>query len=274
MFGKSIRIFLTLGLIISLCGLPALAQVAYQPVGIVGGIDYSKRVFITKGIGMPGGVGGRGGQIRAAIIDAQRNYLEQVAKGAYLDATSTVENLMLTNDKVVTKVRGVVQNFTVVDTQYIEDGSIEVTLQFNMAGDYLDAVLPQDMGMGAPTPPPSAAPAMGKAYTGLIVDARGLGVRPALAPKVLDTQGKEVYGSSYVSREYAVQQGMVGYAKDPDKASASDRVAPMPFLVKGIQVEGPNKTDVVISDEDASTLLSMSENLSFLRQAKVVILVD
>jgi len=49
----------------------------------------------------------------------------------------------------------------------------------------------------------------GGAVSGLIVDARGLGLRPAMAPKVLDQNGQEVYGSKFVSREYAVDIGMV-----------------------------------------------------------------
>ena len=269
---KSIRISLILCLTLLFPAVLAYCQIAYQPVGVAGGIDYSKRVIVSKGIGMPGGVGGRGGQIRAAIMDAQRNFLE-VTKGAIVDSRSTIEDFVLKSDVINSQVRGVAKNFTVVDTAYFDDGSIEVTLQFSMEGELLNAVLPQDMGTGAtPTAAPPAAP--GKAYSGLIVDARGLNVRPALAPKVLDENGKEVYGSSYVSREYAVQQGMVGYAKDPDKAASNERVSPDALLVKGIKADGPNKTDIIISNNDASALLAISENLNFLRKCKVIVLVD
>lgn len=250
------------------------AQTAYQPVGVNGGIDYANRVIITKGMGMPGGVGGHAGQIRAAIMDAQKNYLE-VSKGAYVTSTSTVENFMMKSEVIRSQVEGLVKNFAPIDTQYFDNGAVEVTVQFNMEGQFLNAVLPQDMGTKTlPKPPVAAAAPAATTCTGLIVDARGLGVRPALAPKIVDTGGNEVYGSSYVSREYAIQQGMVGYAKDPDKASASDRVAPSPIMVKGVKADGLNKTDIVISDSDASQILSMSENLSFMRQARVVILVD
>ena len=252
----------------------AYSQVAYQQVGVAGGIDYANRVIVTKGMGLPGGIGGRMGIIRAAIMDAQRNYLE-VAKGAYVTSASTVEGGILTGDVIQSKVEGLVRDFTVVDTSYWDDGTIEVTVQFGMQGPFLDAVLPK--AVGTSSPPQYSSPAGGsggQVYTGLIVDGRGLGVRPALAPKITDEQGKEIYGSSYVSREYAIQQGMVGYAKDPDKAKANDRISPTPFFVKGIKAEGPNRSDLVISDQDAANLLSVTENLSFLRECKVMILVD
>jgi hypothetical protein len=222
-------------------------------------------------MGLPGGIGGRGGQIRAAIMDAQRNYLE-VVKGTYVTSTTTVEGLILTGDVIQSRVEGLVKDFTPVDTSYWDDGTIEVTVEFRMEGEFLNTVLPVSMGGG--TPINYNQPSSGKVYTGLVVDARGLGLHPALAPKVLDANGKEVYGSAYVSREYAIQQGMAGYAKDPDKARINERVAPNPFFVRGIKAEGVNKTDVVISVQDAVELNGMAENLNFLRQCKVMILVD
>jgi hypothetical protein len=272
MKSKTIQTMLLLGLAFIFTFSLTYSQVAYQPVGIKGGIDYGQRVIVTKGMGQPGGIGGRGGQIRAAILDAQRNFLE-VTKGAYVTSTTTVEGLITTGDVIQSHVEGLVQNYSVVDTSYWEDGTIEVTLNFDMSGSFLNEVLPKTMGIG--TPPSYSVPSGGGGvYTGLIVDARGLGVRPALAPKILDTQNKEVYGSSYVSREYAIQQGIVGYDKDPVKAQTNDRVAPSPLFVKGIQVVGPNKTDVVISDQDAARLLALSENLNFMRCCRVIILVD
>ena len=270
MFTRIARLSVVVILVV-LFSILSYAQVAYQPVGTVGGVDYARRVIVTKGMGLPGGVGGRGGQIRAAIMDAQRNYLE-VVKGAYITSNSTVEGNMLTGDIIQSRVEGLVKNFMPVDTTYWDDGTIEVTVEFKMEGEFLDAVLPQ--GMGGGTLPDYGTPAQPQIFTGLIVDARGLGIRPALAPKIVDQNGKEVYGSAMVSREWAIQQGMVGYAKDPEKAKTNERVSPNPLFIKGLKVEGPNKTDVVISNENASQLASMTENLSFLRKCQVMILVD
>jgi len=268
-----IKIALVVMIVLAVILPQAYSQSVYQPVGTKGGIDYGKRVIVTKGMGLPGGIGGRMGQIRAAIMDAQRNYLE-VAKGAYVNSTSTVEGGILTGDVIQSRVEGVVKDYQVTDTTYWDDGTIEVTLEFYMQGQFMDAALPKSMGSATVPPSYSQAPSRSGVYTGLIVDARGLGVRPALAPKIVDETGKEVYGSSYVSREFAVQQGMAGYAKDPNQAQSSNRVSPTPLFVKGLRADGPNRTDIVIANGDAAALFSMSDNMNFLRQCKVMILVD
>lgn len=117
-------------------------------------------------------------------------------------------------------------------------------------------------------------PSGGGVYTGLVVDARGLGIRPAMAPKVLDEGGEEVYGSRYVSREYAVDIGMVGYEKDINRARINERIADNPLIVKAIQSSGPNKTDVVISSIDATKIHNAAANMNFLQHCKVMFILD
>src|SRR3970282_1070986 len=56
----------------------------------------------------------------------------------------------------------------------------------------------------------------GGVATGLVIDGRGLGLRPALLPKIVDPQGREVYVGQVVTRTNAVEQGVAGYAKDVD----------------------------------------------------------
>lgn len=111
-------------------------------------------------------------------------------------------------------------------------------------------------------------------YTGLIIDARGLSVRPAMAPKVLDDRGDEVYGSKYVTREYAVDIGMVGYEKDINRARLNERVADNPLIVKAIEASGPNKTDVVINSADALKIHNAAANMNFLQHCKVMFILD
>ena len=138
------------------------------------------------------------------------------------------------------------------------------------------ALLPQEV-MAFPMETPGAAPGEAPAsgvLTGLVVDARGLGVRPAMAPKILDETGQEVYGSAFVSREFAVQQGMSGYAKGLTSAKQNQRVTANPLVVKGLRVEGPGQCNIVISNADAVRLRNSSADLSFLEKCRVMIVVD
>jgi len=95
-----------------------------------------------------------------------------------------------------------------------------------------------------------------------------------MAPRILDEQGNEVYGSKYVSREYAVDIGMVGYEKDVNRAAKNERVASTPMMVKGVQASGPNKTDVTIGAADVAKIQGTAVNANFLQHCKVMFVLD
>jgi hypothetical protein len=243
------------------------------------GVDYERQVATATGIGapnpnMPAAVQ-RPSALRAAKADAYRNLLE-VIKGVRLNSETTVENFMVQSDYIHTQVEGVLQGFTVVDQQYMSDGTVEVTVEIPLTGDLAEVLLPPEKFGGGETVgmPTEPAPSQGNVFSGLIIDARGLGVQPAMAPKVLNESGSEVYGTGFVSREYAVQMGVVGYTKSLDQAKTDERTGDNPFVVKATSVEGPNKTDVVIADKDAGVIHGMAENLNFLEQAKVIVVID
>ena len=95
-----------------------------------------------------------------------------------------------------------------------------------------------------------------------------------MAPKIVDEQGNEIYGSKFVSREWAVEIGMVGYDKDINRARQNDRVTNNPLVIKGIQASGQNKTDVVISSTDAAMIHQAAANQNFLDKCKVMFIVN
>ncbi|MFZ5562417.1 MAG: LPP20 family lipoprotein [Thermodesulfobacteriota bacterium] len=255
-----------------------------------GSVNWSAGVIQAKGIGAPpenlyGKPQARPMALRAAQLDAYRNLLE-ITQGVRVNSTTLVKNFVTENDIIMTKVDGLVKGAQVVNTEYMSDGTVEVTVQMSLNGELAQAVLPPDFGT-MPTPPvapgmtmpaapaPAApAPATSPVYTGLVVDAKGLGAKPAMAPKIVDQEGKEVYGSAYVSREYAISQGMSGYSKQLESARANERVTDNPLVVKGLKTDGPGQCDIVISNADAAMLKKTSESLSFLEKCRVMIVVD
>ena len=52
------------------------------------------------------------------------------------------------------------------------------------------------------------------------------------------------------------------------------RVGPKPLVVKGLSTLFDRTCDIVISNTDAAKLRDMSANLSFLKQCRVVIVLD
>jgi len=279
------------------------AQNVQQAVGSNGLVDWSNQMIRATGIGSPNPnmpeTAQRAGAIDAAKKAALRNLLETV-KGMTLDSETTVRNFMVENDVINTRVSGIVRNFTVVDTKYMSTGDIEVTIEMPLSGALSDALLPPQMGgatlasaggavcpcCGQPWPAGKPFPAgmsvnqpapissAGGAVTGLVIDTKGLGIRPAMAPKVLDESGQELYGSKYVSREWAVQIGMVGYDKDVNRARSNDRVADNPLVVKALKASGPNKSDVVVSAASAEAIRTVASAHNFLDQCKVMFIVD
>ena len=186
---------------------------------------------------------------------------------------------------------GLVKDAHLVKQDYLSDGTVEVTLRMPLAGGFSQVIFPRLMQKkpaapepSAPAAPPVAAPAEPAApapaapaappevFTGLVIDARGLQAR--VCRWVLDESGKEVYGSLNVDREYAIQQGMSGYARDHNAAQSNARVTNNPVSLKGLRTEGPGRSDIVISNADANKIRGAAENLSFLKQCRVMIVLD
>jgi hypothetical protein len=254
-----------------------------EPSSSSGKVDWTTSVITAVGVGVPPAQPANAAQARtmaerAAQVVAYRNLLEAV-KGVRADSKTTVENFMLTSDMIRTEVSGIIQGATILDKKYMTDGSVEVTVGMMLTGALADALLPKILPSATPATPQAgaatpSAKGTGELYTGLIVDARGLGVRPAMAPKIMNEDGKEIYGSAYVSRDYAVREGMVGYLKNPIAAQTSPRVADKPLLAKALKASGDAHVDLTISNADAAAIQSAAQNLRMLEKCRVIILVD
>jgi len=256
-----------------------------------GDINWTKGIIQAKGIGVPpekyyGKPQARPMALRAAKLDAMRNLLE-VTKGVRISSTTLVKDFAISSDIIMSQVEGMVKGAQIVHQEYMSDGTVEVTVQMSLMGGFAQLILPVEIKQVEsvrPMPPVHKAPIVepsapalkpvSEVFTGMVIDARGINARPAMAPKILNENGEEVYGSAYVSREFAVQQGMSGYAKDLTAAQSNPRVTNSPLTVKGLRTEGHGRSDIVISNADASRLRSASEHLTFLKKCRVMVVVD
>lgn len=239
-----------------------------------GEVNWSTNVIRGVGSGAPSPDApniavARLGAERAAKLDAMRNVLETV-KGVRIDSQTTIVNFATQSDVINSRIEGFVKGGRVIKTRYLSDGGVEVIVEVPITGGLADTVYGNMAGMGTSSVPKAGNPV----YTGLIIDARGTGAKPAMSPKIVDEDGKEVYGSAYVSRDFAIKQGIVGYARDVNAARQNDRVANNPVVVKGLKSTGAGSSDIVISNSDAAGLRDASKNLSFLEQTRVIIVVD
>lgn len=267
-----------------------------------GSVNWSAGYIEAVGIGAPpdrsiGKINARPMALRAAKVDALRNLLE-ITKGVQIDSRTAVKDFTVESDIVNTQVEGLIKGAQVVNQQYMSDGTVEVTVRMPLYGDLSRIVMPMAIEkrkdvtppvpappapapapapapeVTAPTPAPAPAPPASIAYTGLVIDARGIQARPAMSPRVFDEDGKELYGSANVDREYAVQQGMSGYARDLTAAQSNQRVTANPVTVKGLKTSGPGRSDIVISNADAQQIRASAENASFMKKCRVMIVLD
>lgn len=245
-----------------------------------GKIDWTTGVAEAIGIGAPPAkpinmAQARAMAKRAAVIVARRNLLE-IIKGVRIDSMTLVKDFVVQSDIIRSQVDGYLERSQVVDIAYMSDGSVEATVAMSLRGGFSDMMLPKSIKPIQPIKQPQVPPKKepGEAFTGLVVDSRGFQVKPAMSPKIVDEDGNEVYGSSYVSRDYAISQGMAGYAKELTAAQTNQRVTNKPLTIKGIRTADTGDSDIVISNADAAQIKGAGENMSFLQQCKVMIVLD
>ncbi|MFA6412953.1 MAG: LPP20 family lipoprotein [Syntrophales bacterium] len=254
------------------------SKVAEQS-GDKGIINYEDGYVEAVGVGAPperymGKPNARPMALRAAQVDAYRNLLE-IVQGVRIDSNTVVRDFMTESDVIRASVEGLIKGSKVMNKEYLSDGTVEVTVRMNLSGRLSQSIMPKAFDRQPDSPPPPAVSApSGDIFTGLVIDARGLAARPAMSPKVIDENGKEVYGSMNVDRQYAIQQGMTGYARDLTAAQSNPRVTNNPVSVKGVKADGPGKCDIVISNADAEKIRASADNLSFLKKCRVMIVLD
>ncbi|MDI9420432.1 MAG: hypothetical protein GX228_06100 [Firmicutes bacterium] len=120
----------------------------------------------------------------------------------------------------------------------------------------------------------------GQVYTGLVVDARGLGVGRGMSPRIWSESGQLIYGGISATYDFLQHVGLAGYGNELTP-ELLDRVAvdpdyplAVPLVVKAAGVVEPARTSVIISDEAADQILQALAAYDFLARFAVIFLID
>jgi hypothetical protein len=163
------------------------------------------------------------------------------------------------------------------------DGTVEVWSEMKLNGGFSQLILPPEIRQiesikqvmpGKNTTQLRTDSRSSQIYTGMVVDARGIQAIPVIAPRILDENLEEVFGPTYASREFAVQKGVARYTTNIWQAKFDPRVSDNPIVVKALKTIWPRRSDFIISNSDAAKLRSASEHLLFLRECRVIIVLD
>lgn len=110
-------------------------------------------------------------------------------------------------------------------------------------------------------------------YTGLLIDARELDLRPSLAPRIYSQDGKLLYGPEYLTAQAGTSRGVASYVTEYGHKEVSRRAGRHPLLTAALSVQGRYQTNLVIASEDAARLFDHPDTLRNLQKCKVVIMV-
>jgi hypothetical protein len=291
-----------------LASLPAHAQTVIRkesPQGYIeiyedATINWSEGVLTATGVGLiPRDEPNRArAYLKArgyARLDALANLLMLIDRVQF-DAQYTGADYMMQSEVLRASITGFVRGAQVIDERKIiieGQEAVQVTVGAAMYGkNGLSRLLlrqpPAEPAPAAPEPPlpriellvPNVpapdAPVVEGNYTGLIIDARGLKVQPAMAPRILKADGTPIYGTGDFDPDKVIEQGLASYHRDMDAARADKRAGDNPLILRpiGAYRRSVATTDVVLSDADAAKLLAEDAKTGFLKQLKVVFVVD
>ncbi len=123
-------------------------------------------------------------------------------------------------------------------------------------------------------PKPLPSPADLPPYTGVVLDARGLGMKPALLIRVLDEGGTELYRGGYVPQEKAAQNGLALFSRDLTAAQTNPRVGKNPLTLKGSKVDPATPSDIILAEENARKMAPYAQKGTFLEDCRVMVVLE
>jgi hypothetical protein len=237
------------------------------------GVDWQRQVLRVTGDGPPDGKAAnpsqaRLGAERSAKEDAFADLLAQ-ARGVHVRADRTVGDEMA-REETRRQVEDVLRGYKVVRKRYYSDSGVQLEVEVPLAA--LTAVLVPPAVAGTATAtetkPAETKKDVKAKHTGLVVDARKLGMTPVLAPRLLDASGQPLYGVEALSAEARKTTGVAGFFKSVEEARKSALVGAKPLVVEAAKRDG---SDLQLGPDAAKALAGLDPKL--LAEGRVAILI-
>ncbi len=244
-----------------------------------GAIDWTKGIVEAWAKGCAGNHPDQGARTGAppteeAVTRAREN-LKQIIMEMRIDSKSLLKDHVARSKALAQEVHGFLKQAPVVDPGDMPEGAVTAVVSIKVTGAFSQIVLPKSIRTIRPVQQPNNLHRKGEpVHTGLILDCRGLEIKPALVLRVVDEDGNEIYGPAYVSRAYAIRQGMARYLTVLEGPPPQTYVGKRPLAIKGLKAAGPGHSDIVISNADAENIRGTPSNLSLLQKCRVLVVLD
>jgi len=256
---------------------PILAPGEVRELMPGGAVDWSGKTVAARGTGVldPGNSDrDQAWQLaeRAATVVAQRNLLE-IVKDVRVDSDTRVRDYTAERDSVYQRIEHVVKSAQPRHPASRDSlgGTVEIELQCNLYGDsgVAGALLPQsaagprsgDISAGGLS---RLAVEFLRQYSGLVLDAGAIELKPALFPRIYDESGALLLDP----REYLTYAGEPGTCAVQYVGSLGPILARpefgQPLVLKVKAARGKLGADIVLARGDAHMLKGMKDGLEFL----------
>ncbi len=213
-----------------------------------------------------------------SISDARNISYERAKEKALIDAINIINEIQVDNEK---KIRDLIRSDSIVRqniTRILEENSrykdkpagylsSSCELEFNL-GYLLTAInynFPYD-----PFPVREDID-ISTMYTSLIIDVRGLNIKPMLIPSILNENGLEIYNKNYIKPADAVKYNPVSYVYSEKDAIKHKKAGKHPLFCAALKNMNGNP---VISDNDIKKMFSNKKNIEYLSKCRVIFIID
>jgi hypothetical protein len=168
-------------------------------------------------------------------------------------------------DLAAARVAQDVAYWEVYEARYYASGGVELDAALPLGKVFRSALTA--MAKGQEVPASLGGP------SGVVIDARGLEVRPSLAPRIFDAPGgTALYGPESLLPSAATQRTPVAWVADPADAVAAGRAGKEPVFLRAAAVVGG--VDLVLDSASAARMRELATATDALVQGKVVLVVD
>lgn len=199
----------------------------------------------------------------------------------YVDSSKTLGDLVLEGTMTLENLTRIIDNSTQTPAAFANGGENLLTRHTIKLQDIASNLIKHKNPYTPRLPVDTIA---SKAYTGIVIDARGVfpihgeftdsKVYPCLFPKIYSEEMELIYERNMVYSPIAKREGIVHYDSTDKTSEYGRKAGKTPLWITARKVFGINRCDVIISRDDYLRIVSVPENLDLLKKGKVVILLD
>lgn len=108
-------------------------------------------------------------------------------------------------------------------------------------------------------------------YTSVIIDVRGLNMKPMLFPSIYTEEGIALYGRRNINIQCALKTGIVTYCKNEREAQNHFKAGDRPYYTTALN---SLKNSPVISNEDVDRIMASAATRNAMKECRIIFIID